>query len=438
QDEVIFKSLKTPISLNFLPFKNKGAFIDPYASPLIAVEQSGDISIKSIVILHFYEKSLNSVIQIKDEAIFSGIQLIFRPINDQLVGMSVMQTSEQISPYLLCLGGFTTLESCQFQPTAFNNSAAIRTIHEIGINTKGALTDDYNLTLKECQIIGMYRIDEAKYSGSAIDAFGMKITLETYQKRNEDDQTQPEEHLIPTCGWITAYIRQNTGSLILSKGTQLTNLNKGAISLLGANLTITDPDVQFLNNIDNSMLLRIHRNEDEVEPIIIKPTLLRRNIACGYGSRITSQIESFSENGLQEDSLWILKTDEGKLGYSEQQENVYENECQLDGDINGIKDSLFVPHIDESSGVTSQDNLGLDIKLIGRNLIKCGVVKYKVCEKMNVNDKYGQEIPEKVLEREQHCQTELMENAIEWTKETEIVIQTRYKIVRKWEPMEVL
>lgn len=30
-----------------------------------------------------------------------------------------------------------------------------------------------------------------------------------------------------------------------------------------------------------------------------------------------------------------------------------------------------------------------------------------------------------------------MENAIEWTKETEIVIQTRYKIVRKWEPMEV-
>ncbi|KAA6325589.1 MAG: hypothetical protein EZS28_054050, partial [Streblomastix strix] len=172
-----------------------------------------------------------------------------------------MPTSEQISPYLLCLGGFTTLESCQFQPTAFSNSAAIRTIHEIGINSKGALTDDYNLTLKECQIIGMYRIDEAEYSGSAIDAFGMNITLESYQKRNEDDQTQPEEHLIPTCGWNSAYIRQNTGSLILSKGTQLTNLNKGAISLLGANLTITDPDVQFLNNIDNSMLLRIHRNE---------------------------------------------------------------------------------------------------------------------------------------------------------------------------------
>ncbi|KAA6366279.1 MAG: hypothetical protein EZS28_038194, partial [Streblomastix strix] len=56
QEEVIFIAQQTPTSPNFLPFIENGAFIDPYSSSLIAVEQSGEISMKSIVILHFYEK----------------------------------------------------------------------------------------------------------------------------------------------------------------------------------------------------------------------------------------------------------------------------------------------------------------------------------------------------------------------------------------------
>ncbi|KAA6355077.1 MAG: hypothetical protein EZS28_049396, partial [Streblomastix strix] len=132
QEEVIFRAKQTPTSPNYLPFQENGAFIDPFPQQLFAVEQSGEISMKSIVILHFYEKSLNSVIQVKDEAKFNGIQLIFRPIEEQLSGMAIMPTTEQTSPYLQCLGGFTILESCQFLPTAFINSAAIRTMHEIG------------------------------------------------------------------------------------------------------------------------------------------------------------------------------------------------------------------------------------------------------------------------------------------------------------------
>ncbi|KAA6368609.1 MAG: hypothetical protein EZS28_035864 [Streblomastix strix] len=185
------------------------------------------------------------------------------------------------------------------------------------------------------------------------------------------------------------------------------------------------------------MLLRIHRNDDDVETIIIKPTLYRRNIACGYGSRITSPIESFSENGLQEDSLWILKTDEGKKIENEQQDNVYNNECQLSGGLRDVKSPLFIPHIDEVSAEMSQDKLGLDIKIIGRHLIRCGIVKYKICEKMKVTNDDGQEIEEKVKERELHCQTELMENSLQWDNEKEFTIQTRYQIVRKWEQMEV-
>ncbi|KAA6339636.1 MAG: hypothetical protein EZS28_052596, partial [Streblomastix strix] len=287
---------------------------------------------------------------------------------------------------------------------------------------EGIQLDDCNLTLKDCQIIGMNRIDEAENSGSAIDAIGMKVTLEAClfdmnieqsnmmknkinkqnNQRNEDEQTQSEAHLIPTCGWNTAYIRQNTGNLILSKGTQLSNLNNGAISLLGSNLTIADPDVQFLNNIDSALLQGFHINDGEVEPIIIKPTLLRRNIACGYGSKITSPIESFTENGTQKDSLWILKTNEGKKIDGQQQDIVYEIECQLAGGLRDVKSPLFIPHIDEVNGIMSQDKLGLDIKIIGRHLIRCGVVKYKICEKMKVTNEDGQEIEEKVKERELH------------------------------------
>ncbi|KAA6395362.1 MAG: hypothetical protein EZS28_009109, partial [Streblomastix strix] len=456
QEEVIFRAKQTPTSPNYLPFQENGAFIDPFPQQLIAVEQSGEIFMKSIVILHFYEKSLNSVIQVKDEAKFNGKQLIFRPIEEQLIEMSVMPTTEQTSPYLLCLGGFTILESCKFQPTNFENSAAIRTMYEIGIHSKeGAQSDDYNLTLIKCQMIGMNRIDEAENSGSAIDAYGMKVTLEdcifdmnTQQsnmmknkikkqniKRNEDEQTQNEEHLIPTCGWNTAYIRQNTGSLILSKGTQFTNLNIGAISLLGANLTIADADVQFLNNIDSDLLQGFNRNEED-QPVTMKPTLYRRNIVCGYGSRITSPIESFSENGLQEDSLWILKTYEGKKIEGENQDNVYESECQLSGGLQNVKSPLFIPHIDEANGTMSQDQLGLDITLVGRHIVRCGVVKYKVCEKIKVTNDDGQEIEEKVKERELHCQTELMENSLQWEIETQFRIQTRYQIVRKWKQME--
>ncbi|KAA6392487.1 MAG: hypothetical protein EZS28_011986 [Streblomastix strix] len=456
QEEVIFIAKQSPHSKNYDPFQQYGAFIDPYSSPLIAVEQTGEISMKSIVILHFYEKSLNSVIEVKDDAIFNGIQLIFRPIVEQLVGMATLPTTEQTSPYLLCLGGFTILEQCRFLQTNFINSEAIRTFFQVGYNSpQGITTEYYTLTLNGCIIIGMNRIDESENSGSAIDAIGMKITLESClfdmniqqqsnmvnnkinkqdQKSNEDEQTQPEAHLIPTCGWNTAYIRQNTGSLILTKGTQLINLNQGAISLLGAALTIVDADVQFINNIDSSYLQGIHSNEDEDEPVIIKPTLLRRNIVCGYGSRITSPIESFTENGLQEDSLWILKTDEGKLLNEQQQQN---SECQLSGGLRDIKSPLFIPHIDKVSGIMSKDKLGLDITIIGRHLVRCGVVKYKICEKMKVTNDDGQEIEEKVKERELHCKTELMENSLHWENETEIVIQTRYKTVRKWKTMEI-
>ncbi|KAA6374134.1 MAG: hypothetical protein EZS28_030339, partial [Streblomastix strix] len=458
QEEVIFLAKETPIYSYYAPFQQYSAYIDPYSSPLITVEQSGEIFMKSIVILHFYEKSLNPVIQVKDEAKFNGIQLIFRPIVEQLVGMATLPTTEQTSPYLLCLGGFTILEQCQFLPTNFENSAAIRTMHEIGINSKeGAQQDDYNLTLKECQLIGMNRIDEAENSGSAIDAFGMKITLEdcifdmnTQQSNmmknkiniqdlqmNEEEQTQSEEHLIPTCGWNTAYIKQNTGSLILSKRTQLTNLNRGAISLLGSTLTITDADVQFLNNIDNSLLKSFHNNENEDQPVIMKRTLLRRNIACGYGSRITSPIESFSENGLQEDSLWILKTDKGKKIEDDQQDNVYEIECQLAGGLQNVKSPLFIPHIDEASGIIRKDKLGLDITIIGRHFVRCGAVKYKVCEKIKITNDDGQEIIEKIKERELHCQTDLMENAIQWDNETQFTILTQYKTIRKWKSMEI-
>jgi hypothetical protein len=81
--------------------------------------------------------------------------------------------------------------------------------------------------------------------------------------------------------------------------------------------------------------------------------------------------------------------------------------------------------------------LGVDIKLIGNHLIKCGLIKYKVCEKINVLDKDGNEIEEKVLERESHCQSELLETEIGWNNENEVVIQTRYKTIRKWKPMEI-
>ncbi|KAA6357244.1 MAG: hypothetical protein EZS28_047229, partial [Streblomastix strix] len=111
--------------------------------------------------------------------------------------------------------------------------------------------------------------------------------------------------------------------------------------------------------------------------------------------------------------------------------------CELAGEIEQVKDSLFIPHIDKVSGIMSQDKLGLDITLIGRHLVRCGIVKYKVCEKMKVTNDDGQEIEEKVKERELHCQTQLMENSLHWDNETQFTIQTRYQIVRKWKIMEV-
>jgi hypothetical protein len=44
--------------------------------------------------------------------------------------------------------------------------------------------------------------------------------------------------------------------------------------------------------------------------------------------------------------------------------------------------------------------LGVDVKIIGNHFIKCGIIKYKICEKIDVIDKDGNEIPKKVLERE--------------------------------------
>ncbi|KAA6399856.1 MAG: hypothetical protein EZS28_004611, partial [Streblomastix strix] len=92
---------------------------------------------------------------------------------------------------------------------------------------------------------------------------------------------------------------------------------------------------------------RIHINEDEDQPEIINPTLLRRNIKCRYESRIISPTKGFSENGLQEDSQWILKTLEGSFGQSDS-----EQECET---LQGV--TVKAPLIDDIGGTLHFSNV---------------------------------------------------------------------------------
>ncbi|KAA6361144.1 MAG: hypothetical protein EZS28_043329, partial [Streblomastix strix] len=152
--------------------------------------------------------------------------------------------------------------------------------------------------------------------------------------------------------------------------------------------------------------------------------------------------ESFSEDGIQRQSLWILKTGEGsQVSYTGKDQPP--NQCLLTGTISEKPYSLFVPVIDETQADESKDKYGADITIKGSHFVRCGMMQYEICENKKPQQlALNEDLPPTEEEappdpHEEHCQRRLMENALDWRSEQEIVIQTRYKVVRKWKKMDV-
>ncbi|KAA6322968.1 MAG: hypothetical protein EZS28_054369, partial [Streblomastix strix] len=176
-------------------------------------------------------------------------------------------------------------------------------------------------------------------------------------------------------------------------------------------------------------------------------TLYRRNILCGHGAEIIADAEPFSENGIQRNSLWILKTNDGSnqpyLGQVDPPP-----QCKLTGAIAEIPYSLYVPIIEEAKAKESKDKYGADITLKGSHFIRCGMMQYEICEHEKSNEvgmnrkNRKNDDPHPTEEappdpHEEHCQRRIMEYALDWKSEQEVVIQSRFKVVRKWNKMDV-
>ncbi|KAA6355380.1 MAG: hypothetical protein EZS28_049093, partial [Streblomastix strix] len=111
--------------------------------------------------------------------------------------------------------------------------------------------------------------------------------------------------------------------------------------------------------------------------------------------------------------------------------------CQLQGGIQQAEAPLFVPYVDKVEGKVSNDGYGSDITFVGHHLVRCTYIRYEICEKYKVKE--GEVLTEEQeADRQQHCQVGLLENGIQWNDEMNAIVQTRYKIVRKWKVMEAV
>ncbi|KAA6402753.1 MAG: hypothetical protein EZS28_001721 [Streblomastix strix] len=166
--------------------------------------------------------------------------------------------------------------------------------------------------------------------------------------------------------------------------------------------------VQFIDNMNG--------NEKQ------QGTIQRKNILCGKQTMIQGEFKTFEEeNGVQEQSLWILPTNEDTSDDEQDQQSEdspppYPS-CQLAGGIQQVKAPLFIPILEKAIGKVSKDRYGSDITFIGNHLVKCSYMRYEVCEKQE-------------LKNDSYCERGLLETGIEWNSEYNATVQTRYKVVR--------
>ncbi|KAA6313891.1 MAG: hypothetical protein EZS28_055677, partial [Streblomastix strix] len=119
-------------------------------------------------------------------------------------------------------------------------------------------------------------------------------------------------------------------------------------------------------------------------------------------------------------------------------------QCKLTGTIEEKPYSLFVPIIVEADAEESKDKYGADITIKGSHFVRCGMMQYEICEyekpkevSLSKNEDPPQTEEAPPDPREEHCQRRIMEYALDWKSEQEVVIQSRFKVVRKWNKMDV-
>ncbi|KAA6381640.1 MAG: hypothetical protein EZS28_022835, partial [Streblomastix strix] len=103
------------------------------------------------------------------------------------------------------------------------------------------------------------------------------------------------------------------------------------------------------------------------------------------------------------------------------------------------------PKIEEAKAKESEVRYRADITIKGSHFVRCGMMQYEICEyeKPKEVSKTRNDDPPPVEEapppdpHEEHCQRRLMEYALDWKSEQEFIIQSRYKVVRKWKTIDV-
>ncbi|KAA6374710.1 MAG: hypothetical protein EZS28_029763 [Streblomastix strix] len=462
---------------------------DRILSPLISVEYNGLMSITKATLVHFSTETLRALIQVQDDGVLIAQDIKLCPSGTASLEDKQSSFIHQ-SPYIQLFRGRAELDQIEIYPTQFSNCASIHILHnqymkELNVISSVQMNEDpqeNEIILKDSVITGIIR---EQGIGEAIECDGMKLTiiggsytwtkqevvqveepasqliqlngydmeekeiqsridnmekLDRYNNmknknknrkrlninnnlRNEEGAEPPHlelEPLVPSCTWNNAYIRHTNSYIRIQGGALFQHLGNGVLSIVNSQMLI-DSEVQFRDN----------RNGNEREA----GTEYRRNILCGKRSSIEGSYITFQEDGVQEKSLWILKTDEDTNVGNNGQES---SSCQLLGEIKDVDSSLFVPVLTQVEWNESKDEYGSDIKLYGRHFVKCSFIRYEVCENIKYKDESGATTEEKFNNWNSHCQRGLLENGTEWGSEQSATVQTRYKIVRKWKELMVL
>ncbi|KAA6401816.1 MAG: hypothetical protein EZS28_002652, partial [Streblomastix strix] len=470
-----------------------GFSVDPYEFPLLAVENQGQLSISKLTIEHYRENTMFNLCVLNHNAETIWTDIIFRPHSDRLPDL------RYTLPYVYMLSGTHTFNSVIFEPTLISQTAVSRLHFESGmIQFLGV--GKLLATFTKCQFID---IDLDSGVGAAIKSNGnheqkmQPIVNEVSSPPN----TAADIQLVETCGWNQGYVsieeyenEKAHKESIINGSTHFIGLQNGALHIYNTKVSI-DKNVIFSDNISplpqtalakptmqqtqsssssgnktnstksnqmNNMNKILKNNKifnegeqqqddewEQFDPLLrgytsaTENTLYRRNILCGHGSEIIADSNSFSEDGIQGDSLWILKTNEGNTSYYQGTDQLIP-QCKLIGTVEEKPYSLFVPKIENANAKESKDKYGADITIKGNHFVRCGMMQYEICEYEKSKEEISKNVDTPPTEEEatsdpheEHCQRKMMEYALDWKSEQEIVIQSRYKVVRKWKKMDV-
>ncbi|KAA6386878.1 MAG: hypothetical protein EZS28_017594, partial [Streblomastix strix] len=316
---------------------DEGGKPTPIYEPLVCISGTGSMEIKSFVIQHFQQSTLQPLLYIKGDGslLLNNVTLSGDQYEKQSTGeITTSSGSEKTTPYIHSAGKLVVLNNGLVESSQFKGCNAI-----LLNGFSGQVKNQFKAQNSQFQVL-----NNNKDNLNFLEAQYFNVVIKQSSFLGKDKNTVNANKVIAnavtkeTCDWSSSSVNV-VGSITFFDNIIFSNLGDGALRIGNKGLVTLKDSVSFYGNNP------IDTNGNKKS--------IARNIICqgvpGGSAQLLANSSSFKEVGGEvSKNKWVLAD---------------KDYCIISGSLNNEKTLLFTPEIQSITAKGNKDKTGIDVEL---------------------------------------------------------------------------